>query len=984
VSGTLNRVVGQGTSANPIELKTESDYYPLLVDKSWGGTNVAPVIGQYFLAQKDFKIGDILMIYTTKTETGTNAYWQALYQGDGKFLVEVYGSATVMYYDQVKNIVNGGTFTKADGTSTATIMAAKSYAVIRFSNILGGKPAKVPETITDTVEREESPVAVTGRELTEAEQAVIKALTAEQLGDKNYNLKNFAPWVYKAINMDSYVTTFLNGDSNANALNALFNAKSPHVLNEASKYNYVLVPNSYGGTSIKNSVGNFVLPVAEYKIGDILITRASYTKPAADDPTASSSTYWSAVYQGDGKFLVETYAGAPIVMTYDELMAIGLNGGTYGDKLLTPWGMYAVLRFSYILPEPTTPPDGPGGEGGETPEDPEDPENPENPEEPETPTAPGRALTEAEKAAIAAINKDSFAVSADWGVLSTGIFATIGVEYTSELDIWSVFTTLFTQDVSNDSSEGVKDVGAPLDRAAVAEEYRTTWDMIVANSWGGSWFNKNYRNTLTADDFQIGDILVARSSTSPYWMFLYIGNDQFVAWCGSGKSYRGTTTMDLLLNSFLAGDGFKYTPGTNVDAETGLDKVIATGAVRHYCIMRVGQILEPLEETPATVGRELTEEEKEILSAVTADTKYTGNWESVVAVFNKIGFDCPNTATTSDIMSLFDGEAKAKTTLKERDTVAEELLYTYDMIVENGWGGAWFAKDNRNTLTPDSFQIGDILYIRTSDIAYWFLFYTGDNTFVAWNSTNRTNTGTVSMDAVLDLWLQNKAFTYDLEGVETTKTPGTVRQYCILRVSQILEPLDEASVPRDVMEKKLTAEEKAAIAAIQSTDDFGGQGTMAFINWVYAQANIDASSFNTRNGRAYYDNLFAGRKPNTEESLYPVYVDQSYGGTYPVGTTNGGYRLDEFIIGDIFFGRYTNEADTNIYLTAFYQGNGNFLVCEGYESSSGITSTSSSAATVMNFDDPTTTDVVETIYDYQIWYFYYTLNFDQVAGTANN
>jgi len=1105
VAGTLNGLLGQGTSSNPVGVKTESKYYPMMVNKSWGGTTVESVTGRYFLAQKDFKIGDVLMIYTKNAATEKNTYWQALYQGDGNFLVEMYGSSTTMKYDQVKKLVDGGTFTKADGTPTATIAPASSYAVIRVSNILGGKPAHVPETSTtpeapsnlrDITEKaltdaekailanldanysaiggnnlpklpiwaykqagidvskffptnkqvsdvywdlfpkndklkadntsyfaqmlvagsydgfeidlegedgadsavgsaqqlkiadyqigdlfigkgdgkgyvqalyqgngaflivysgksaetrtysDENPIGnnnwnyymvlrpsqlvgvtppetpeeptYTSRELTDEEKAKLAAITLEQVaGSGKYNLggdSGIGPWFYAQAGLD--VSSVLDG-SVANTLNSLLSASNGVVT--TSKYYPMLVPNSWGGETVKAATGEYVLAKADFKIGDLLAIR---TKGA-------SSVYWTALYQGDGKFLVETRSETPdFVTTYEELFAMK-SGTTIGGVTLEAWGMYAVLRPSNMLPEQTQTPDEP-----DTPVEPEQPEGPRDIFE--------KALTNEEKAAIAAIQVSDYDKSTHG---STNLHAFVKFIY-----------KMANVDVSTAFAEGLNANNTwkkifTSDGDALNPNYYK--QMLVENSYGGSYYGEN--DPKGKIELQIGDIFVGRhlneaGTGNVYVQYAYLGNGRYIRSTGGGTAVTEVTSFD------------------KAETTEVVETIFEDQAWYYYFVLRPEQVatyVEPEQpDEPEIIGRELTEEEKAILAAITAEEKITGQLGDVLGVYKKINYTITIPSSEegfSGIISLFgssnntdsNAAAKSKTEPVDRATVAENQLHVYDMIVANGWGGNWFDSNYRNTLTADSFKVGDILWVRSTSIAQWYLLYTGEGKFVAYNSTTKDNTGSIDVDTVLNLFLKGKAFSYDLEGTATTMTPGTLRYYVLLRPSQILDQLtpDEPENPGtepenpvdpqppvepeqpEIIGRELTETEKATLAALTAADINDGNWN-GFAPSVYNHINITFDVPGTQNTtmRAMFamnGNTIIGiaEKTADNENIHDsidMLVANSWGGTW-VSSEFGKNTLtvDMFKIGDLLCMRLGAG-----YWTALYQGNNQFLVAK--------------------------------------------------------
>ena len=92
------------------KLNTNSSFYPMLLEKAYGGTT-GMVEGGYteFLAKDKLKVGDIVLLRgldSTRTD-GKDSYIVALYQGD-KFLIQTYhyGSYSMTYDEFVEFFYN--------------------------------------------------------------------------------------------------------------------------------------------------------------------------------------------------------------------------------------------------------------------------------------------------------------------------------------------------------------------------------------------------------------------------------------------------------------------------------------------------------------------------------------------------------------------------------------------------------------------------------------------------------------------------------------------------------------------------------------------------------------------------------------------------------------------------------------------------------------------------------------------------------------
>ena len=223
--------------------------------------------------------------------------------------------------------------------------------------------------------------------------------------------------------------------------------------------------------------------------------------------------------------------------------------------------------------EPTTPPTGgegtEGGEGGES----------------TTPTI-GRELTDAEKEALSGMgwfnNGQKLDTSLSVIQKVCNLLAYTNYTYENEVGITSWFSTYC------DATNGMKN------RDDVPEANRTTYDMIVPGSIGGTKLDEAVRNTLTAADFEVGDILILDAASSSY-VFYYNGTN-FKCWNQNGNNYRGTISMDVMLSDVLGGTSF------TIDLRAALSSGATTYTPTHngcdfYCIVRVSRVLEPVTVT---------------------------------------------------------------------------------------------------------------------------------------------------------------------------------------------------------------------------------------------------------------------------------------------------------------------------------------------------------------------------------------------------
>ena len=164
--------------------------------------------------------------------------------------------------------------------------------------------------------------------LTNEEKAVLSALTPadwNRLG----NLQNVGPWAYGEANIN--VKDVLNLTA-ANMRKQLINASGR--ITGSNDYLSMLVDNSWGGSSVTKA-DSYTLTADKFEIGDIFCGIAS----------VNGTSYWIALYQGNGKFLVMQSGGAGTdcftVDGVDAIFSPNKNG-------FSTWTWYWVLRLQNL------------------------------------------------------------------------------------------------------------------------------------------------------------------------------------------------------------------------------------------------------------------------------------------------------------------------------------------------------------------------------------------------------------------------------------------------------------------------------------------------------------------------------------------------------------------------------------------------------------------------------------------------------------
>lgn len=269
-----------GNSAAGWKIKDtiNAPYKTMLVTNAYGGEAMvnAPAFDINYL-----QVGDIFCAAFDKAITGASAtyYYTYLYQGNGKFLLISADSAVY----QLEDVLN---------TKYADTQLGWSYFyVIRPENYNGA--------IRD----------ITLRNLTDAEKYALSRL---ETGSSSQYVHTNVPACYKAVG----ITLTMEGKLSQEAVrNKLFNSSSPRVPIAAADataifYHKMAIP-CYGGSylpyelSVANAVAGNLL-----EIGDIVTGSCPCTYVDADGETQTKKPYFTALYQGEGKFLLnyaETY-----------------------------------------------------------------------------------------------------------------------------------------------------------------------------------------------------------------------------------------------------------------------------------------------------------------------------------------------------------------------------------------------------------------------------------------------------------------------------------------------------------------------------------------------------------------------------------------------------------------------------------------------------------------------------------------------------
>lgn len=289
VYSTMTTLFTSGSSETklwPIAGNT-TDYAKMLITNYYGGS-AAYKHAQFVAA--DFQIGDLFCAKGICATCKNAHYMVALYQGEGRFLA-------------VSNC-GGGSDCKASCKYDETTIFAEDFFAQKDVANWNYYFVLRPNMLTQIRDLAETP-------LTDAEKEAISGISATDISSEYNNLNGFANEVYKLAGIDA--AAYLNKSS--------WNAHTSAFAAESSNWTKMLLPESWGGTSHTDA---YVLDGFAFEIGDILSGKRK----------ASGSDYWTAIYQGDGQFLVHSsYLKTVKTMTLAEIFAAE-----------NTWEYYFVLR----------------------------------------------------------------------------------------------------------------------------------------------------------------------------------------------------------------------------------------------------------------------------------------------------------------------------------------------------------------------------------------------------------------------------------------------------------------------------------------------------------------------------------------------------------------------------------------------------------------------------------------------------------------
>ena len=192
------------------------------------------------------------------------------------------------------------------------------------------------------------PAVVTPRDiktgaLTDAETAILTGLSVDdwEAGGKQVNLTGAGKWFYNSANVD--MTPYLN-KTIWNAYSALFvetagvSTLRPDTDTAfVADLNTMLVEGFYGGSKFGES-GKSTLSASDFAIGDIFA--------GAKNADGGGTCYWTALYQGNGKFLVvQNFGGGNNTQSSCFIDSTSFYTDTFADQ----WLFFYVLRPNQLV-----------------------------------------------------------------------------------------------------------------------------------------------------------------------------------------------------------------------------------------------------------------------------------------------------------------------------------------------------------------------------------------------------------------------------------------------------------------------------------------------------------------------------------------------------------------------------------------------------------------------------------------------------------
>ena len=318
----------------------QRNFREMLVYGSYAGSNIST--GKAF-AESEFELGDLFFaVRKCPTSDKGGLYIVGIYQGAGKFLVyELHPTACretcrTAFVDQ--RGVTPAAETVVWGTTNAMKTNLQFYFVLRPSRL--------------------SMRVVEDGAITQAEQEKLAAYTRETVGG------TLSEVVKEAYTQAGIVVDWVFGKyAFSDARKALISEASADrglLIEGNTIWHQMLVDGYYGGAYNAESTAptNKTFAPADFQIGDVF---CSITKCVTENEDGTKTTTWpsaTAIYVGNGRFVVSVHATCDCKVTYIDDIAQMTDGNTPDghtsiwasdvDALNNSWLHYFVLRPSQL------------------------------------------------------------------------------------------------------------------------------------------------------------------------------------------------------------------------------------------------------------------------------------------------------------------------------------------------------------------------------------------------------------------------------------------------------------------------------------------------------------------------------------------------------------------------------------------------------------------------------------------------------------
>ena len=291
------------------------------------------------------KPGDIVLMTDLEKDSDNDftAYWGAIYQGSGKFLISGYFNKAVK---APLNPTDKGTYIyQLDFSGGTEATFGLTYAEFLTKDLLTGnaydfylalRPSQAYYDINDTSYVPGEDVEGNQEPLSDENKAKLAALTADDAVATATRNAPFAEKIYQKIGLD--FSSITGGNSMLNVMKQIFLIDGEN-LGNGFEYWYELMFEPAEGKEALHAmvVQEFMGGTHMNTEGMDIVENLSYTDLEVGDVVymciRNYSSYWIAVYQGDGKFLVSCYEGTK----YSGIIYDGVTTITKGQNYWAQW-----------------------------------------------------------------------------------------------------------------------------------------------------------------------------------------------------------------------------------------------------------------------------------------------------------------------------------------------------------------------------------------------------------------------------------------------------------------------------------------------------------------------------------------------------------------------------------------------------------------------------------------------------------------------